>query len=174
MKLSDQFRADLIANNPLRTGVLGMVLGWFFEPGFRCATLIRVQLALRSRSLLCKIISKMCARRLLREFSTQVSNGCSIGSGLRLPHPIGIVVGKGVLIGDRVTIYQHVTLGTTNMLESSYPSIGADSVLYAGCVVIGNITVGERVIVGANAVVSKPVPSGYIAAGNPAHVRFKK
>jgi serine acetyltransferase len=90
--------------------------------------------------------------------------GCSLAStarlhgGLILPHPQGIVVGAGVILGPRAWVFQNVTLGGAPEREGM-PHIGADARIYAGAVVTGPVTVGDNVMIGANAVVAENVPS---------------
>jgi serine O-acetyltransferase len=90
--------------------------------------------------------------------------GCSIATtarlhgGLILPHPQGIVIGPGVVVGPRSWIFQNVTLGGVPGKPGA-PRVGADARLYAGAVLVGPITVGDAVMVGANAVVARDVPS---------------
>jgi serine acetyltransferase len=91
------------------------------------------------------------------------------GEGLFLPHPFGIVVHARARIGDRVTIYQNVTIGETNTTPG-VPTIGDDVLIGAGAVVLGPVTIGDGAVVGANAVVLTDVPAGGLAVGNPARV----
>mgnify|MGYP005757822005 CR=1 FL=1 len=90
-------------------------------------------------------------------FSVDVSPRAKIGAKLRLPHPLGIVIGERVNIGDDVTIYQGVTLGN---LRGSYPKIGNGCTIYPGAVVVGAIEVGDRAVIGALTYVAKSVFSG--------------
>ncbi len=96
--------------------------------------------------------------------------GASIGPGLNLPHPNGIVVGAGVRIGARCRIYQQVTLGARSgeRANGEYPTLGDDVVIYPGAKLIGAVTVGNGAVVGANAVVTKDVPAFHTAYGIPA------
>jgi serine O-acetyltransferase len=90
--------------------------------------------------------------------------GCSLASTARieggaiLPHPLGIVIGAHVSIGPRTWIFQNVTVGGVPE-KSGHPRIGSDARIYAGAVIVGPITVGDGVTIGANAVVSQDVPS---------------
>jgi serine O-acetyltransferase len=79
-----------------------------------------------------------------------ISPRARIGKGLHLPHPVGIVVGEGVVIGDYVTIYQNVTLGRRRAETSDYPTILDRSTLYSGACVVGKVRVGPGARVGAN------------------------
>jgi serine O-acetyltransferase len=81
------------------------------------------------------------------------------------PHPVGIVIGDGAVIGHGVRIYQNVTLGLTQNGVGGYPTIEDDVSIYAGAVVIGGITVGAGSVIGANAIVSRDVPAGSVVVG---------
>ncbi len=90
--------------------------------------------------------------------------GCSIAptarifGGLILPHPQGIVIGASTVIGPRAWIFQNVTIGGAPG-KIGMPKIGADARIYAGAVITGPVHLGENVMVGANVVVSRDVPS---------------
>ncbi|MFV0194106.1 serine acetyltransferase [Empedobacter falsenii] len=104
------------------------------------------------------------------------SNHLSIGikklgmNGTKFPHPIGIVIGKGVNIGQNCVIYQNVTIGVKSREDRVYPSIGNNVIISANCVIIGNITIGNNVTIGASAVVLKDIPDNSIVVGNPARI----
>jgi serine O-acetyltransferase len=91
----------------------------------------------------------------------------------RFPHPVGIVIGEGVRLGERVTIYQSVTLGGARLGDwkaGRYPSIGDDVTIFAGAVILGAVTVGAGATIGANSVVLSDVPPGHTAVGAPARI----
>ena len=81
-----------------------------------------------------------------------------IGGGLILPHPQGIVVGAGAVVGPRAWIFQGVTIGGAPE-RSGMPTIGTDARIYAGAVVSGPIRIGDNVLIGANAVVGRDIPA---------------
>jgi serine O-acetyltransferase len=82
------------------------------------------------------------------------------------------VVGETAEIGDGCTIYQGVTLGGTSLYKGvkRHPTLGLNVVVGAGAQVLGGFTVGDGAKVGSNAVVTKPVPAGATAVGNPARI----
>jgi serine O-acetyltransferase len=97
--------------------------------------------------------------------------GARIGHELFIDHGLGVVIGETAEIGDRVTIYQNVTLGGTDPVNDSgkrHPTIGSEVIIGAGAKIIGAFTVGDRARIGANAVVTKPVPDGATMVGIPA------
>ncbi len=93
--------------------------------------------------------------RQLKYGSCHISYEATIGKFLNLPHPVGIVIGKGVIIRDEVTIYQNCTLGQKN--ETDYPLLQENCTIYPGSIVVGNISIGRSAVVGANSFVNKSV-----------------
>lgn len=91
------------------------------------------------------------------------------GRQLYLPHPFGVVVHGRSRLGDRVTLYQNVTLGEDNERPGA-PTIGDDVVIGAGAIVLGAVTVGDGARIGAGSVVLDDVPPGAVAVGAPARV----
>jgi len=89
--------------------------------------------------------------------------GARIGRNLFIDHGF-TVIGETAEIGDDVTIYQCVTLGGTNPTNGipgkRHPTLSDGVIVGAGAQILGPITVGERARIGANAVVTKDVPSG--------------
>lgn len=99
-----------------------------------------------------------------------ISERAEIGGGLYLPHATGVVIGEGVIIGKNSTIFQNVTLGSSNLKAAAYPSLGEDVTIFANAMVIGRVRIGDRARIGAGAIVLKDVPSERYAVGNPARV----
>jgi serine O-acetyltransferase len=82
----------------------------------------------------------------------------------------GIMIADGVVIGDDCRIYNGVCLvNKANFRREGQPRIGNNVTLGVGCKVLGGVTIGDNVVVGANAVVLRDVPSGQMAIGVPAH-----
>lgn len=117
-------------------------------------------------------LSRYFQDRLARQYGIYIGNSVTIGPGLKLPHPTGIVLGKGVVIGKNCTIYQQVTIGLAahDHRHGHYAQIGDEAVLYAGVKIIGAVRIGHYVTVGANAVVNRSIESHSIACGVPARV----
>lgn len=100
--------------------------------------------------------------------------GATIGKRVFIDHGTGVVIGQTSVIEDDVIIYQGVTLGGVSLTQGKrHPTIKRGAVLGAGAKILGNITVGEYVKIGANSVVVKPVPDCSTAIGIPAHVIAK-
>lgn len=109
---------------------------------------------------------------LARVWTTvDIHPGATIGWRFFIDHGAGVVIGETAEIGDDVTLYHGVTLGGTSWHKGKrHPTVGSGCVIGAGAKVLGPLTLGERVKVGANSVVIKDVPAGQTAVGIPAKV----
>ena len=92
----------------------------------------------------------------------------SIGGGLLMPHPNGIVIHPDATIGPNCLIFQQVTLGKGG--KAGVPRIGGHVDIAAGAKVLGGVTLGDHARVGANAVVVSDVPPGATVVGIPARI----
>lgn len=89
--------------------------------------------------------------------------------GLRINHPGTIVVNPGAKIGDYCDIHQGVNIGT-NIEEGSVPVLGNNVYIGPGAKLFGKIQIGDDVMIGANAVVTKSFPANVRIAGIPAKI----
>jgi serine O-acetyltransferase len=102
----------------------------------------------------------------------EIHPGASIGRRVFIDHGMGVVIGETAEVGDDCTIYQGVTLGGTVTTKGAkrHPTLGRGVIVGANAQVLGGFTVGEGARVGSGAVVTKPVPAGATAVGNPARI----
>jgi serine O-acetyltransferase len=101
----------------------------------------------------------------------EIHPGATIGSGLFIDHGMGVVIGETSEIGDNVTLFQGVTLGGTGKQRGKrHPTIGSHVVVGAGAKVLGPITVGDYVKIGANSVVLQDVPDHSTVVGIPGRI----
>jgi serine O-acetyltransferase len=93
-----------------------------------------------------------------------------IGREFFIDHGAGVVIGETAAIGDRVTLYQGVTLGGTGFQRGKrHPTLGDNVTVGSGAKLLGPIAVGDGAKVGANTVVVEDVPPGATVVGNPGH-----
>ena len=103
--------------------------------------------------------------------NVDIHPGARIGRRFFIDHGAGVVIGETAEIGDDVTLYHGVTLGgTTWNAGKRHPTLGNDVIVGAGAKILGAITIGSRVRVGANSVVVKDVPADRTVVGIPARV----
>jgi serine O-acetyltransferase len=95
-----------------------------------------------------------------------------IGPGLVLYHPTGVVIGPGCRVGARATIMQGATLGSDAVTggDGASPVVGDDVFIGPGAAVFGGVSLGDRVRVGANSVVTDSFADDVVIAGAPARV----
>ncbi|RAQ45727.1 serine acetyltransferase, partial [Arthrospira sp. O9.13F] len=96
--------------------------------------------------------------------------GATIGNRFFIDHGTGVVIGETTVIGDRVRIYQAVTLGAKsfprdesgNLLKGNprHPIIEDDVVIYSGATILGRVTIGQGSTIGGNVWLTRSVPAG--------------
>jgi serine O-acetyltransferase len=99
---------------------------------------------------------------------SDISLEATLGEGLKLPHPNGIVIHEEAVIGANCMIMQQVTVGMIDGGE--VPTLGNNVYVGAGAKIIGRVTIGDGARIGANAVVLRDVPAGATAVGIPASI----
>lgn len=95
--------------------------------------------------------------------------GATIGESFFIDHGTGVVIGETCVIGNRVRIYQAVTLGAKRFtadesgnLQKGYPRhpiVEDDVVIYAGATILGRVTIGKGSTVGGNVWLTKSIPA---------------
>jgi len=96
--------------------------------------------------------------------------GAAIGDKVFIDHGTGVVIGETCVIGDRVRIYQGVTLGAKSFpLDedghpikgiSRHPIIEDDVTIYSGATILGRVTIGAGSVIGGNVWLTRSVPPG--------------
>ncbi|WP_242416118.1 serine O-acetyltransferase EpsC [Sphingomonas panni] len=115
-----------------------------------------------------RIVSEIANERT----GIDIHPGATIGPGFFIDHGTGVVIGETAVIGARVRLYQHVTLGARTPRRSQpregagpfaeriprHPIVGDDVVIYAGTTILGRVTIGDRAVIGGNVWLLKDVP----------------
>ena len=105
----------------------------------------------------------------------EIHPAAKIGPGLVIDHGMGVVIGETAEIGKKCLLYQNVTLGGTGKEKGKrHPTLRDNVIVGAGAKVLGAITIGNNVIIGANSVILKPVPDNAICVGVPGRITRKK
>jgi serine O-acetyltransferase len=100
----------------------------------------------------------------------EIHPAAKIGTDFFIDHGSGVVIGETAEIGDRVTLYQGVTLGGTGFARGKrHPTLDDDVTVGSGAKLLGPVTVGRNAKVGANTVVIEDVPAETTVVGNPGH-----
>ncbi len=112
--------------------------------------------------------------RLVSELSRAITGieihpGAVLGKRLVIDHGMGVVIGETAEVGDDCIIFHGVTLGGMKFDPvKRHPTVGNRVLIGTGAKILGPIHLGDGCRIGANAVVTKDVPAGATAVGNPA------
>ena len=116
------------------------------------------------------LLARIVAELAHSSTGIDIHPGAQIGSGFFIDHGTGVVIGETAVIGERVRLYQAVTLGAksfptddTGALQKGlarHPIVEDDVVIYAGATVLGRITIGKGSVIGGNVWLTRSVPAG--------------
>lgn len=104
-----------------------------------------------------------------QDYLCKIFGNTKIGGGLNCYHPFASVI-NAKSIGENFQFRNGLTIGNKNNDNTLVPVIGDQVTVGANVIIIGKITIGNNVVVGAGAVVVKDVPDNCVIAGNPAKV----
>jgi serine O-acetyltransferase len=100
----------------------------------------------------------------------EIHPAARIGAEFFIDHGSGVVIGETAEVGDRVTLYQGVTLGGTGFARGKrHPTLEDNVTVGSGAKLLGPVTVGRNAKVGANTVVIEDIPAETTVVGNPGH-----
>ncbi len=165
--LFPNFRADLRRNlddygacSFMRRFALALSLN-----SIHALALIRIQQWLAAKRLPTFVVSKI----LFWFFKIEIAKTAKVGAGLRLPHPMGIIVAPNTVIGEGCDLYADVRLVLGHGSKQG-PTIGDGVLLGDGAKIVGDVSIGARSVIGVSSVVTRDIPSGVTAVGVPARV----
>jgi serine O-acetyltransferase len=151
--------------DPAATGTDEVI---FCYPGLYAITAYRIANRLLHEG--ASIIPRMITEHAHEKTGIDIHPGSAIGRSFFIDHGTGIVVGETTHIGERVRIYQGVTLGAlslpkgkarTALATKRHPTIEDDVIIYAGATILGGATViGRGAIIGGNCWVTRSVAPG--------------
>lgn len=96
-----------------------------------------------------------------------ISSQTTIGSGLYIGHPWGININHNAIIGKNINIHKGVTIGQENRgKRKGAPVIGNEVWIGINATVVGNITIGDDVLIAPNSFVNFDIPSHSVVIGN--------
>lgn len=137
------------------------------------------ELYLLGLPLIARIISEIAHS----ETGIDIHPGAQIGPSFFIDHGTGVVIGETCIIGERVRLYQHVTLGAKRFPtdengillkgHARHPIVEDDVVIYAGATILGRITIGKGSTIGGNVWLTRSIASNSnISQGQPRHELF--
>ena len=117
-----------------------------------------------------KLVARLIAQIAHSKTAIDIHPAATIGDRFFIDHGTGVVIGETTVIGDRVRLYQAVTLGAKSFMSGDdghlvkgyerHPTLEDDVVIYAGATVLGRITIGKGAVIGGNVWLTESVPPG--------------
>ncbi|MFP4557299.1 MAG: serine O-acetyltransferase EpsC [Bacteroidales bacterium] len=157
-----QLNADatsIATNDPAATSTKEVIVTY---PGFYAIMVYR--LANKLHQLNIPLVPRMMTEQAHSLTGIDIHPGATIGNEFFIDHGTGIVIGETSKIGNRVKLYQGVTIGALSVCKESaktkrHPTIEDDVVIYAGATILsGRTTIGHNSIIGGNVWLTKSVP----------------
>ncbi len=118
------------------------------------------------------LLARIVAEAAHSETGIDIHPGAQIGAGFFIDHGTGVVIGETAVIGERVRLYQNVTLGAKSFPTSDdgslkkglarHPIVEDEVVIYAGATVLGRVTIGRGSVIGGNVWLTNSVPPGSV------------
>lgn len=145
--------------DPAARGVDEVILAY---PGFHALACYRLAHALDELGV--PLLPRLITEAAHRDTGVDIHPGATLGRSLAIDHGTGIVIGESAVIGDRVRLYQGVTLGALTVQKryastKRHPTIESDVVIYANATILGGDTViGAGSIIGGNVWITRSVP----------------
>ncbi|MDM0014665.1 serine acetyltransferase [Variovorax sp. J22P168] len=116
------------------------------------------------------LLARIVAELAHGQTGIDIHPGAQIGSGFFIDHGTGVVIGETAVIGQRVRVYQAVTLGAKRfpvdahgLLQKGlprHPNVEDEVVIYAGATILGRVTIGRGAVIGGNVWLTADVPAG--------------
>jgi serine O-acetyltransferase len=114
------------------------------------------------------LVARIVAELAHSETGIDIHPGATIGASFFIDHGTGVVIGETAVIGERVRIYQAVTLGAKRFPTDAsgalqkglprHPVVEDDVVVYAGATILGRIVIGKGSVIGGNVWLTRDVP----------------
>jgi serine O-acetyltransferase len=117
-----------------------------------------------------RLLARIVAELAHAETGIDIHPGAQIGSGFFIDHGTGVVIGETTVIGDRVRVYQAVTLGAKRFPRNAqghlekglarHPIVEDEVVIYAGATILGRVRLGRGAVIGGNVWLTHDVEPG--------------
>jgi len=132
--------------------------------------MIHHRIAHRLYRLGAQLLARIVAEKAHAQTGIDIHPGAEIGASFFIDHGTGVVIGETAVIGERVRLYQAVTLGAKRFPVDEHgalvkgalrhPILEDDVVIYAGATILGRVTIGRGSTIGGNVWLTRSVPPG--------------
>ena len=138
-------------------------------PAFEAISIFRIAHELYEQNI--PILPRMMTEYAHRTTGIDIHPGATVGPYFFIDHGTGVVIGETTTIGERVKLYQGVTLGAKSFAVNPdgtlvkgikrHPDIGNNVVIYAGATILGgNTQIGDNCVIGGNVWLTHSVDAG--------------
>ncbi len=166
--LTNEFRQDF-RMDAFNSGKFGWLKTLLYSTSIRVCAVYRLQKGC-SKSLILPL-AYIFHRMNLRLYGADILPGAIIGAGFQIPHPSGVVIGAGSVIGSNCKIMQGVTVGVKDVSvpagPNDYPVIGNSVVVGTKSSILGNVVIGSKSVIGAHTLVISSFPDESKVVGIP-------
>jgi serine O-acetyltransferase len=165
-----------LAGDPAARSAAEIIMAY---PGVEAIVVHRI--AHELHRLVVPLIPRMMSELVHARTGIDIHPGATIGGSFFIDHGTGVVIGETTVIGERVKLYQGVTLGALSVRAGArsqakrHPTLEDDVTIYAGATILGGDTVvGRGSVVGGNVWITQSVPpSTTVMLDKPNHITFR-
>lgn len=163
---------EYIKSDYLRTKTdyktLNVVKEFIKNKAFRYSVLMRICKAYKDENKKIKVIFiKVIKKLLFLNTTIEIPLELEVGKGLYMGHFSGITINPKAILGNNINIHKGVTIGQENRgKRKGTPTIGNKVWIGINSTIVGNITIGDNVLISPNSFVNFDVPSNSIVIGN--------
>jgi serine O-acetyltransferase len=162
--------SDYARYRPGRATWLHVLARCLTNPGLLASIILRAQQCLFRAGHV--RAAMMCRGAGIILVGADLGPGMQVGTGLLMPHPVGVNIGYGLRIGNNVSLAAGATAAARyydrDDEDQQFATICDNAVIGAHAVLVGGVRIGENAVVGANSVVLSDVPDNTTVMGNPA------
>lgn len=155
----EKFKKDFFRMTGKRSSFINMLFGILLKKEIRFLFFYRTS----QKNIVCKLFFKCISNKLCLEI-----NSFNIAEGLFIAHPFCITINPNVIIGKNCNIHKGVTIGQENRgYRKGTPTIGDNVWIGVNATIVGNIKIGNDVLIAPNTYINCDIPSHTIVYGNP-------
>lgn len=162
MGFKELYRADIARYGTAKIGKFNKRFHYYFRKNQTCKTP------------LLKYWYRFAFSRLVSKRGIEISRNTNIGKGLYIGHSYNITVNPKAAIGNNCNLHKGVTIGQENRgPRKGTPTIGNKVWIGINATVVGNITVGNDVLIAPNTYVNCDIPDHSVVFGNPCIIKHR-
>ena len=115
---------------------------------------------------------RFCYNRICKKHGIEIGRDVTIGKGFYIGHPYNITINSDAVLGNNINIHKGVTIGRENRgKRKGTPQIGDMVWIGINATIVGNIKIGNDVLIAPNTYVNCDIPDHSVVFGNPCQIR---